>query len=40
LDWQDIIFKFIVGLGIFLFGIKFMSDGLQKTAGDRMRSFG
>jgi len=38
LDWQDIIFKFIGGLGIFLFGIKFMSDGLQKTAGDRMRS--
>lgn len=38
MDWQDIIFKFIGGLGIFLFGIKFMSDGLQKTAGDRMRS--
>jgi phosphate:Na+ symporter len=38
MDWQDLIFKFIGGLGIFLFGIKFMSDGLQKTAGDRMRS--
>jgi phosphate:Na+ symporter len=38
LDWQDILFKFIGGLGIFLFGIKFMSDGLQKTAGDRMRN--
>ncbi len=38
MDWQDILFKFIGGLGIFLFGIKFMSEGLQKTAGDRMRS--
>lgn len=38
MDWQDIIFKFVGGLGIFLFGIKFMSDGLQKTAGDKMRS--
>lgn len=37
MDWQDMIFGFIGGLGIFLFGIKFMSDGLQKTAGDRMR---
>lgn len=38
MDWQDIIFKFVGGLGIFLFGIKFMSDGLQKTAGDRLRN--
>lgn len=38
MDWQDILFKFIGGLGIFLFGIKYMSEGLQKTAGDRMRS--
>ena len=38
MDWQEIIFRFIGGLGIFLFGIKYMSDGLQKTAGDRMRS--
>jgi phosphate:Na+ symporter len=37
MDWQDLIFKFVGGLGIFLFGIKFMSEGLQKTAGDRMR---
>lgn len=36
-DWQDILFKFVGGLGIFLFGIKYMSDGLQKTAGDKMR---
>ncbi|MCU6711766.1 Na/Pi cotransporter family protein [Paenibacillus sp. J5C_2022] len=37
MDWQEIIFKFVGGLGIFLFGIKYMSDGLQKTAGDKMR---
>lgn len=37
-DWQEILFGFIGGIGIFLFGIKSMSDGLQKTAGDRMRS--
>lgn len=37
MDWQEILFKFVGGLGIFLFGIKFMSDGLQKSAGDKMR---
>ncbi|MFC7677636.1 Na/Pi cotransporter family protein [Paenibacillus sp. GCM10028914] len=37
MDWQDVLFKFIGGLGIFLFGIKYMSDGLQKSAGDKMR---
>nr|WP_285890108.1 Na/Pi cotransporter family protein [Halalkalibacter oceani] len=28
---------FFGGLGIFLFGIKFMGDGLQKVAGERLR---
>lgn len=37
LDVQKMIFEFIGGLGIFLFGIKFMGDGLQKSAGDRLR---
>ena len=36
-DLQSIIFEFIGGLGIFLLGIKFMGDGLQKSAGDRLR---
>lgn len=36
-DIQKMIFEFIGGLGIFLFGIKFMGDGLQKSAGDRLR---
>ena len=34
---QEMLFQFLGGLGIFLFGIKFMGDGLQKTAGDRLR---
>ncbi|MFC3040498.1 Na/Pi cotransporter family protein [Virgibacillus xinjiangensis] len=37
LDVQTLIFEFIGGLGIFLLGIKYMGDGLQKTAGDRLR---
>lgn len=39
LSIQEIIFLALGGLGIFLFGIKYMSEGLQKTAGDRMRIF-
>lgn len=31
------LFEFLGGLGIFLFGIKSMGDGLQKSAGDRLR---
>ncbi|WP_062355828.1 Na/Pi cotransporter family protein [Bacillus kwashiorkori] len=34
---QQMIFEFIGGLGIFLFGIKAMGEGLQKSAGDRLR---
>ncbi|WP_226583064.1 Na/Pi cotransporter family protein [Halobacillus litoralis] len=37
IDVQKMIFEFIGGLGIFLFGIKFMGDGLQKVAGDRLK---
>lgn len=37
IDIQTLIFEFIGGLGIFLLGIKFMGDGLQKSAGDRLR---
>ncbi|OIJ22169.1 sodium-dependent phosphate transporter [Anaerobacillus alkalidiazotrophicus] len=37
LDIQQILFLFLGGLGIFLFGIKFMGDGLQKVAGNRLR---
>lgn len=34
---QELIFSFIGGLGIFLFGIKSMGDGLQRSAGDKLR---
>lgn len=34
----QMIFTFIGGLGIFLYGIKQMGDGLQAAAGDRLRS--
>ncbi|MDO3379941.1 Na/Pi cotransporter family protein [Geoalkalibacter halelectricus] len=34
---QTFIFKLVGGLGLFLFGMKIMSEGLQKLAGDRMR---
>ncbi|GKV54301.1 sodium:phosphate symporter [Sporosarcina sp. NCCP-2222] len=37
-NWQEMIFQFVGGLGIFLFAIKYMGDGLQKAAGDRLRS--
>ena len=32
------IFMFAGGLGIFLFGLKYMGDGLQKSAGESLRS--
>jgi phosphate:Na+ symporter len=34
---EKLIFGLVGGLGIFLFGMKIMSEGLQKIAGDRMR---
>ncbi|WP_019242580.1 MULTISPECIES: Na/Pi cotransporter family protein [Bacillus] len=37
LNVQEMIFQFLGGLGIFLFGIKYMGDGLQKSAGDKLR---
>ncbi|WP_373896259.1 Na/Pi cotransporter family protein [Virgibacillus natechei] len=37
IDVQTLLFDFIGGLGIFLIGIKFMGEGLQKSAGDRLR---
>lgn len=37
-NWQEVVFQFLGGLGIFLFAIKYMGDGLQKSAGDRLRA--
>lgn len=37
-SWQEVAFAFFGGLGLFLFGLRTMSDALQSVAGDRMRS--
>lgn len=37
-NWQVVLFSFLGGLGLFLFGLRSMSDGLQAVAGDRMRN--
>ena len=34
---KEMIFELVGGLGFFLFGMKFMSEGLRKVAGDRLR---
>ncbi|MHB8708438.1 MAG: Na/Pi cotransporter family protein [Desulfuromonadales bacterium] len=34
---QPLIFGLVGGLGLFLYGMKIMSEGLQKIAGDRLR---
>lgn len=38
-NYQEIIFNALGGLAFFLFGIKYMSDGLQTVAGDKLRTF-
>ena len=35
---QEIIFGVVGGLGLFIFGIHIMSEGMQKIAGDRLRN--
>ncbi|MGN1401052.1 MAG: Na/Pi cotransporter family protein [Bacillus sp. (in: firmicutes)] len=37
LNIQEMLFGFLGGLGIFLYGIKSMGDGLQKSAGNRLK---
>lgn len=37
IDLQTIFFQFIGGLGIFLLGIKFLGEGLQKSTGNQLR---
>lgn len=37
MNWQELLFTFFGGLGIFLFSIKYMGDALQKAAGDKLR---
>ena len=33
------IFMFFGGLGLFLYGMRVMADGMQKCAGDKMKDF-
>ncbi|HQN72872.1 MAG TPA: Na/Pi cotransporter family protein, partial [bacterium] len=37
MDWKLVIFQTVGGLGLFLMGMKIMSEGMQKAAGDRLR---
>ena len=39
INWQEIIFHFLGGLGLFLYSIKTMGDGFQQAAGDRLRYY-
>jgi len=36
--FEDLTFELIGGLGFFLFGMKFMSEGLRKVASDRLKN--
>ncbi|MFA9465249.1 MAG: Na/Pi cotransporter family protein [Velocimicrobium sp.] len=38
MDDVKMLFQFIGGLGMFLYGMNAMADGLQKTAGNRMKN--
>ncbi|MEW5721777.1 MAG: Na/Pi cotransporter family protein [Thermodesulfobacteriota bacterium] len=37
MEYKVIIFNTLGGLGLFIFGMRMMSEGLQQVAGDRMR---
>lgn len=37
MDWVNILFQSVGGLGLFLMGMKIMSEAMQKAAGDRLR---
>ena len=37
INFQQMVFTFLGGLGLFLFCIKYMGDGLQIAAGDRLK---
>ena len=36
-DDLEMILKFIGGLGMFLYGMNVMADGLQKSAGNKLK---
>lgn len=38
MDWSGLILGFLGGFGLFMFGMEYMGQGLQKTAGSRMKN--
>ncbi len=38
MDWMGLILDFLGGFGLFMFGMEFMGEGLQKAAGSRMKN--
>lgn len=38
MDWTKLILNFIGGFGLFLFGMEYMGDGLEKAAGSRLKN--
>lgn len=38
MDWLDLGLSFLGGFGLFLFGMEYMGEGLQKAAGSRMKN--
>lgn len=37
-EWLKIVLQLLGGLALFIYGMNFMSDGLQKAAGEKMKS--
>ena len=38
MDWLNLGLSFLGGFGLFLFGMEYMGEGLQKAAGNRMKN--
>ncbi len=38
INWLELILNFLGGFGLFLFGMEFMGEGLQKAAGSKMKN--
>lgn len=38
MDWTNLILSFLGGFGLFLFGMEYMGEGLQRAAGSRMKN--
>lgn len=38
IDWVQVVLTFVGGFGLFLFGMEYMGEGLQKAAGNKMKN--